>query len=47
MENPQVSKGQWPDRVDFPVRFGTLRKGDTCLGSIKWLITVIIVVNSG
>ena len=26
----QVSKGQWPDHVDFPVRFGTLRKGDTC-----------------
>lgn len=28
-ENRKVSKGQWPDRVDFPVRFGTLRKGDT------------------
>ncbi|CAE7783973.1 TATDN2 [Symbiodinium microadriaticum] len=27
--NRKVSRGQWPDRVDFPVRRGTLRKGDT------------------
>lgn len=28
-ENRKVSKGQWPDAVDFPVRQGVLRKGDT------------------
>jgi len=27
--NRKVSRGQWPDHVDFPVRRGTLRKGDT------------------
>ncbi|CAJ1338163.1 unnamed protein product [Effrenium voratum] len=27
--NRQVSRGQWPDAVSFPVRRGTLRKGDT------------------
>lgn len=27
--NRRVSAGEWPDRVDFPVRTGTLRKGDT------------------
>lgn len=25
----EVTQGQWPDHVDFPVRTGTLRKGDT------------------
>merc|ERR1719468_143102 len=24
-----VSGGMWPDKVDFPVRVGTLKKGDT------------------
>ncbi|CAK8991697.1 unnamed protein product [Durusdinium trenchii] len=28
-ENRKVSRGQWPDHVDFPVRHGKLRKGDT------------------
>jgi len=27
--NRKVSKGQWPDNVDFPVRVGRLKKGDT------------------
>jgi len=27
--NRRVSKGAWPDRVDFPVLTGRLRKGDT------------------
>lgn len=27
--NARVSSGQWPHKVDFPVRTGTLRKGDT------------------
>lgn len=27
--NRKVSKGLWPDGVNFPVRVGTLRKGDT------------------
>jgi len=27
--NRKVSQGMWPDQVDFPVRTGTLRKGDT------------------
>jgi len=27
--NRKVSKGQWPDKVDFPIRVGRLRKGST------------------
>lgn len=27
--NRKVSNGQWPDKVDFPVRTGVLHKGDT------------------
>lgn len=28
-DNRRVSSGQWPDEVDFPIRVGRLKKGDT------------------